>query len=114
MFATHTLTVFERADFYKSIGLDAREYNKQVVVNTNRTALSAFPAVLDTSHPDFFPRLEKCVDYNVKLMAIDSSDRPDFMKKIQKLPLFVAIFWQILLVYLIKPIDAEAQRGIVR
>jgi magnesium-protoporphyrin IX monomethyl ester (oxidative) cyclase len=26
LFATHTLTVFERADFYKSIGLDAREY----------------------------------------------------------------------------------------
>jgi magnesium-protoporphyrin IX monomethyl ester (oxidative) cyclase len=114
VFATHTLTVFERADFYKSIGLDAREYNKQVVINTNRTALSAFPAVLDTNHPDFFPRLEKCVDYNVQLMAIDNGDRPEFIKKIQKLPLFVAIFWQILRVYLIKPIDAEAQRGIVR
>jgi magnesium-protoporphyrin IX monomethyl ester (oxidative) cyclase len=44
-------------------------------------------------------------------MAIDSSDRPEFIKKLQKLPFFVAIFWQILLVYLIKPIDSEAQRG---
>jgi magnesium-protoporphyrin IX monomethyl ester (oxidative) cyclase len=111
VFATHTITVFERADFYKSIGLDAREYNKQVVVNTNHTAISAFPAVLDTSHPDFFPRLEKCADYNFKLTAINDSDRPQFVKTLQKLPLFVAIFWQLLLVYFTKPIDAEAKRG---
>jgi len=30
---------------------------------------------------------------------------------LQKLPLFVAIFWQLLLVYFTKPIDAEAKRG---
>jgi magnesium-protoporphyrin IX monomethyl ester (oxidative) cyclase len=111
VFVTHTITVFERADFYKSIGLDARQYNKEVVVNTNKTSISAFPAVLDTSHPHFFPRLEKCADYNFKLMAINESDRPQFVKNVQKLPLFIAIFWQLLLVYLIKPIDAEAQRG---
>ncbi|BBC22365.1 magnesium-protoporphyrin IX monomethyl ester (oxidative) cyclase [Pseudanabaena sp. ABRG5-3] len=113
VFATHTITVFERADFYKSIGLDARQYNKEVVINTNKTSISAFPAVLDTSHPDFFPRLEKCADYNFKLMAINDSDRPQFVKTLQKWPLFLAIFWQLLLVYLLKPIDAEAQRGTV-
>jgi magnesium-protoporphyrin IX monomethyl ester (oxidative) cyclase len=111
VFATHTLTVFERADFYTSIGLDARAYNKEVIVNTNNTAMSAFPAVLDTSHPQFFPRLEKCSDYNFKLMAIGNSDRPQIIKTLQKLPIFLVIFWQILMVYLIKPIDAEAQRG---
>jgi magnesium-protoporphyrin IX monomethyl ester (oxidative) cyclase len=81
------------------------------VVNTNHTAISAFPAVLDTSHPDFFPRLEKCADYNFKLTAINDSDLPQFVKTLQKLPLFVAIFWQLLLVYFTKPIDAEAKRG---
>jgi magnesium-protoporphyrin IX monomethyl ester (oxidative) cyclase len=111
VFVTHTLTVFERSDFYDAIGLDAREYNKQVVVNTNKTAINAFPAVLDTSHPDFFLRLEKCSDYNFKLMAISESDRPQIIKTLQKLPLFLAILWQILLVYLLKPIDAEALRG---
>ncbi len=113
VFATHTITVFERADFYKSIGLDARQYNKEVVVNTNHTAISAFPAVLDTSHPDFFPRLEKCADYNFQLMAINDSDRPQIVKTLQKWPLFLAIFWQLLLVYFLKPIDAEAQRGTI-
>ncbi|MBD2176023.1 magnesium-protoporphyrin IX monomethyl ester (oxidative) cyclase [Pseudanabaena sp. FACHB-1998] len=113
VFATHTITVFERADFYKSIGLDARQYNKEVVINTNHTAISAFPTVLDTDHPDFFPRLEKCVDYNFKLTTINESDRPQLIKNLQKLPLLVAIVWQLLLVYLIKPIDAEVQRGTV-
>jgi transposase len=55
VFATHTLTAFERADFYTSIGLDARILNKEVIVNTIYTAISAFPPVLDTSHPEFFP-----------------------------------------------------------
>ncbi len=110
VFATHTITVFERADFYKSISLDARQYNRQVVVNTNHTAISAFPAVLDTSHPDFFPRLEKCADCNFQLIAINDSDRHQFVKTLQKWSLFIAIFWQLLLIYLLKPIDAEAQR----
>jgi magnesium-protoporphyrin IX monomethyl ester (oxidative) cyclase len=44
-------------------------------------------------------------------MAINDSDRPQFVKTLLKLPLFVAIFWQLLLVYLAKPIDAEAKRG---
>ncbi|MBD2189835.1 magnesium-protoporphyrin IX monomethyl ester (oxidative) cyclase [Pseudanabaena mucicola] len=114
VFATHTLTVFEREDFYQSIGLDAREYNKQVVINTNHTALSAFPEVLDTSHPDFFPRLEKCADYNFQLMAIDKSNLPKFAKNLQKLPLFIAIFWQLLLIYLNGAVDAESQRREVK
>jgi len=111
VFATHTLTVFERADFYQSIGLDARDYNQQVVTKTNHTAMSAFPEILNTGHPSFFPRLEKCADYNFKLIDIDQSDEPEWWKKLQKLPIFAAILWQLLLVYFLKPIDAEAQRG---
>lgn len=111
VFITHTLTVFERSDFYDAIGLDAREYNKQVVVNTNKTSIGAFPAVLDTNHPQFFPRLEKCSDYNLKLIAINESDRPKVIKFLQKLPLFLGIFWQFCLIYFAKSIDTEVQRG---
>jgi len=111
VFATHTITVFERSDFYDSIGINPTQYNREVVTNTNTTAIGAFPSVLDTSHPDFFPRLEKCSDQNFQLIAIQNSDRPQVVKFIQKLPLFMGIFWQLLCLYLIKPIDAEAQRG---
>jgi magnesium-protoporphyrin IX monomethyl ester (oxidative) cyclase len=114
VFATHTLTVHERAGFYKSLGLDATEFDKQVVCNTNETAGRAFPVMLDTEHPKFFPLLQRCSDYNLKLVEIESSSQPKLVKLVRKLPLIAAIVWNLLLLYLIKPIDTEALRETVR
>lgn len=114
VFATHTLTVHERAGFYHTLGLDPTEFDRQVVCNTNETAARAFPTVLNTEHPQFFPRLHRCSDYNLKLVEIDRTSGPKFVKIIRKLPLIVAIFWNLLRLYLIKPIDAEALRATVR
>jgi magnesium-protoporphyrin IX monomethyl ester (oxidative) cyclase len=110
VFATHTLTVFERANFYKSIGLDAQEYNTIVIEKTNETSARAFPLILNTAHPEFFRRLEKCSDNNLKMAQIDTSDRPKFIKFYQKLPLIASTAWNLLRIYLIKPIDAESLR----
>jgi magnesium-protoporphyrin IX monomethyl ester (oxidative) cyclase len=111
VFATHTLTVEERADFYQSVGLDAREYNRKVISKTNETSARAFPEILNTEHPDFFRRLEKCSENNFKLAEIAASDRSKIAKFFLKLPLLLSTFWQLFLLYLIKPIDAEALRG---
>lgn len=111
VFATHTLTVLERASFYTSIGMDPQEYNMQVIHNTNRTAARAFPEILDTEHPDFFRRLEACAVANQKLAEISHNDRPAVIKFWQKLPWISAIVWHLLRIYLLKPIDAEALRG---
>ncbi|MBD2606447.1 magnesium-protoporphyrin IX monomethyl ester (oxidative) cyclase [Scytonema hofmannii FACHB-248] len=113
VFATHTLTVHERSGFYKSLGLDATEFDLQVVRNTNETAGRAFPVMLNTEHPKFFPRLKRCAGYNLKIAEIEGSSSPKLVKLIRKLPLIAAIVWNLLLVYLIKPIDAEALRGTV-
>lgn len=114
VFATHTLTVHERASFYHSLGLEATEFDRQVVRNTNETAGRAFPVMLDTEHPQFFPRLQKCSDYNLKIAEIERSSTPKLVKLIRKLPLIAAIVWNLLLLYLIEPIDAEALRETVR
>ncbi len=114
VFATHTLTVMERASFYRSIGLDAGDYNRQVIERTNATAAGAFPEILDTSHPQFFQRMEQCAIAHERLSAIGKSDRPAVLKFIQRLPWLVAIVWHLLRIYLLKPIDAEAMRGTVR
>lgn len=53
VFATHTLTVLERAAFYRSVGINPYEYNVQVIEKTNETAARAFPVILNTKHPDF-------------------------------------------------------------
>ncbi len=47
-------------------------------------------------------------------MEIDRSSAPLVVKFIRKLPLIAAIVWNLLLIYLIKPIDTEALRGTVR
>ncbi|MBE9175439.1 magnesium-protoporphyrin IX monomethyl ester (oxidative) cyclase [Synechocystis salina LEGE 06155] len=113
VFVTHTLTVFERTDFYQSVGLDARQYNVDVVKNTNETAARAFPEVLDTDNPNFFPRLEACANANEKLTAIANDKAPKLIKFCQKMPWIAVIIWQMLCIFLQKPVDAEARRGLV-
>lgn len=113
VFATHTLTVLERADFYESLGIDPRDYNRQVIQKTNETAERAFPSVLDTDNPQFFQRLERCATANQKIAEIDSSPRPLPIAVLQKLPHQLAIFWQLLRLFLLKATDAETLRGTV-
>jgi magnesium-protoporphyrin IX monomethyl ester (oxidative) cyclase len=114
VFATHTLTVHERADFYATVGLDAQEYDREVIRKTNETSARAFPTILNVDHPQFFIRLERCADRNEELKVIESSNAPKIIKFFRKLPLITGIFWNLLVLYLIKPIDAESLRGTVR
>ena len=113
VFATHTMTVFERASFYESIGIHPRKYNNRVIQETNNTSARAFPVILNTNHPEFFWRLEQCSVNNLKLAAIKNNKLPNFIKFFQRIPPAIAIFWNMLRLYLIKPIDTEATRGTV-
>jgi magnesium-protoporphyrin IX monomethyl ester (oxidative) cyclase len=114
VFATHTLTVHEREDFYQSVGLDAQEYDREVIRKTNQTSAKAFPVILDVEHPQFFSRLENCIEKNEKLKAIESSNQPKVVKFFRKLPYIAGILGNLLRLYLIKPIDAESLRAVVR
>ncbi|AFY66453.1 magnesium-protoporphyrin IX monomethyl ester (oxidative) cyclase [Geitlerinema sp. PCC 7407] len=114
VFATHSLTVHERAKFYEILGLDPTEFDRQVIRETNATAARAFPAVLDTEHPDFFRRLQRCAGYNLQIAAIARTGQPRFLKLLRKLPLIGAIAWNLLCLYCLRPVDAEALRGTVR
>lgn len=114
VFATHTMTVFERADFYTAIGIHPRKYNNRVIAETNKTAARAFPLILNTDHPEFFWRLEQCSEKNLQLIALNNSDRPKIVKFFQRIPLILGIVWQMLRIYLMKPIDAESIRETVR
>jgi magnesium-protoporphyrin IX monomethyl ester (oxidative) cyclase len=113
VFATHTLTVHERSNFYKSLGLNATEFDAEVVRKTNETAARAFPTVLDVDHPEFFDRLHRCSNINLKLSQIDQTQQPKWLKALRKLPHQAAIFGHLVRLYFIKPVDAEALRGVV-
>lgn len=113
VFATHTLTVHERGDFYESIGLEPREFDRHVIRQTNKTAARAFPEILNVEHPEFFTRIEKCSERNLELKQIEESQSPKIVKLLRKLPVMIGIFTDLFRLYLLKPIDAEPLRGTI-
>src|ERR687886_790915 len=114
VFATMYLNDIQRADFYASLGLDAREYDKYVIEKTNETSARVFPVILDVDKAEFYDRLEICIKNNEKLGAIASSNSPKFLQFFQKLPLYVSNGWQFLRLYLMKPIETASLQGVAR
>lgn len=114
VFATMYLNDIQRSAFYESLGLNTREFEYEVIDKTNKTAGRVFPVMLNTDHPDFYKRLEVCVKNNEKLGEIANSSTPKPLQFIQKLPYYVSSAWQIIRLYLIKPIDAASNHGVVR
>ncbi|MGG6296420.1 magnesium-protoporphyrin IX monomethyl ester (oxidative) cyclase [Leptolyngbya sp. AN02str] len=114
VFVTHTLTVHERQGFYHALGLDPTEFDRAVIDNTNDTAARAFSVVLDTRHPDFYPRLQRCSAINQQMSQIDKTTQPKLIKILRKLPLQMAIVGHLLRLYLLRPVNAQATWGTVR
>lgn len=114
VFATHTMTVHERSGFYTALGIDATEFDRDVIRETNATAARAFSVVLDTEHPDFYRRLQCCADLNLKLQELEQSAQPKPLKALRQLPLRLAIVGHLLRLFLLRPVDAQAQWATVR
>lgn len=113
VFATHTLTVHERAKFYEALGLDATEFDREVIAKTNETAARTFSVVLNVDHPEFYPRLQRCVEISEKLQAIEASNQPKWLKALRKLPHQLAIAGHLLRIYLLPPVNAQQEWGTV-
>lgn len=114
VFATHTLTVHERTRFYEMLGLDATQFDEEVVRQTNATAARAFPVTLDIENPVFFQRLHRCSQRNLRLKSIAEGKAPKIVKWLQKAPYILATAGDLLRLYLMPAIDAEAVRNTVR
>ena len=114
VFATHSLTVHERTKFYEMLGLDAGSFDTDVIRETNNTSARAFPVILDVDHPEFFKRLDRCAARNLKMKDIAESAAPKVWKILRKVSLVAGTVGDLLRLYLIPPIDAEAIREIVR
>jgi magnesium-protoporphyrin IX monomethyl ester (oxidative) cyclase len=114
VFATMYLNDLQRRDFYAAIGLDAREYDKEVIQKTNETAGRVFPVILDVDHPSFYEKLERCVANNARLAEIADSSAPAPLKLLQKLPLYLSNATNLIQLYFIKPIRVDTLAGTVR
>jgi magnesium-protoporphyrin IX monomethyl ester (oxidative) cyclase len=63
VFLTHSLTVCERGEFYRLLGMDPARFDAEVMRNTNRCARRAFPWVFDLENGRFVElrdRLVRC------------------------------------------------------
>lgn len=114
VFATMYLNDIQRSDFYQAIGLDAREYDKEVIKKTNETAGRVFPVVLDVENPAFYNSLETCVSNNEKLRSIDQTSAPQPLKFLRKLPSYLSNAQQFIGLYFIKPIVVDHLEGTVK
>ena len=114
VFATMYLNDTQRHGFYESIGLNAREFDKEVIWETNNTAGRVFPIILDVEKPEFYERLETCVKNSEKLRDIDASEAPAPVKLLKKLPAYLSNATQFISLYLMKPIRVDQLAGTVR
>uniref|UniRef100_A0A4D6WWG0 Probable magnesium-protoporphyrin IX monomethyl ester [oxidative] cyclase n=1 Tax=Haraldiophyllum bonnemaisonii TaxID=167977 RepID=A0A4D6WWG0_9FLOR len=107
VFATMYLNDFQRSDFYKSIGLDARQYDMQVIRKTNESASRIFPIALNIDKPEFFQYLDICASENRKLINLNEKKCNIFFKFIQKLSIYNNLFINLMKIYFIPPIESN-------
>ncbi|MEM8641346.1 MAG: magnesium-protoporphyrin IX monomethyl ester (oxidative) cyclase [Cyanobacteria bacterium P01_G01_bin.54] len=107
VFATMYLNDVQRKDFYASLGLDAREYDKYVIEKTNETAARVFPVMLDVNHPAFYTALEICVKNNEQLTEIANSDAQGVVKLLRKLPYYLSNGVQLIKLFFLKPLEVK-------
>jgi magnesium-protoporphyrin IX monomethyl ester (oxidative) cyclase len=111
VFATMYLNDIQRTGFYESLGLVTRDFEREVIAKTNKSAGKVFPIILDVEHPDFYPRLEKCVSNNEKLAEINRVGGSSIAKLAKKLPIYLSNAVELIALYTIKPITVENIHG---
>jgi len=114
VFATMYVRDVARKEFYEALGLDAREYDKQVILKTNETSARVFPVVLDVENPRFWERLEKLVGNNAALTQADASAAPAPLKALRKLPYWAANAMEMAKLFLMAPIRSAQFQPAVR
>ncbi|KAK4770856.1 hypothetical protein SAY87_031388 [Trapa incisa] len=106
VYVTMYLNDCQRTAFYEGIGLDTKEFDMHVIIETNRTTARIFPAVLDVENPEFKRKLDRMVEINEKLMAVGNSDDIPMVKNLKRIPLIAALASELLAAYLMPPIES--------
>ena len=114
VFATMYLNDFQRTDFYNAIGLDARQYDIQVIRKTNESAARIFPVALDVDNPHFFQLLDECARQNNSLVNLDKGSSNNIQSQLSKLPLYIGLATNLIKLYFMKPIVAQNSSKVVK
>ncbi|KAK3017093.1 hypothetical protein RJ639_007667 [Escallonia herrerae] len=105
VYVTMYLNDCQRTEFYEGIGLNTKEFDMHVIIETNRTTARIFPAVLDVENPEFKRKLDRMVEINQKLISLGEEENP-VVKNFKRVPLIAALASELLAAYLMKPIES--------
>ena len=103
-----------KKDFYSSLGLDARDYDQYVINKTNETSARVFPVVLNVYDKSFYGRLDKIVANNKILSEIENSNGNKLSKTLKKLPTYLSNGYELLRLYLLKPLESSDFQPTIR
>ncbi|XP_022978035.1 magnesium-protoporphyrin IX monomethyl ester [oxidative] cyclase, chloroplastic [Cucurbita maxima] len=106
VYVTMYLNDCQRTAFYEGIGLNTKEFDMHVIIETNRTTARIFPAVPDVENPEFKRKLDRMVEINEKLIAVGESNEIPLVKNLKRIPLAAALVSEILAAYLMPPIES--------
>jgi magnesium-protoporphyrin IX monomethyl ester (oxidative) cyclase len=107
VFATMYLNDLQRTDFYATIGLDAKKFDKHVIRKTNQSSGTLFPITLDVDNPAFFELLDTCAEANQNLINIDKENSIGFSKTFKKLPSYLNMTLSLLKLYFLPAIETN-------
>ncbi|KAJ7972040.1 Magnesium-protoporphyrin IX monomethyl ester cyclase [Quillaja saponaria] len=106
VYVTMYLNDCQRTAFYEGIGLNTKEFDMHVIIETNRTTARIFPAVLDVENPEFKRKLDRMVEINQKLLAVGESNDIPLVKNLKRIPIIAALASELLAAYLMPPIES--------
>lgn len=107
VFATMYLNDLQRTDFYSTIGLNTKQFDQHVIRKTNQSSKTLFPVILDVDNPKFFELMDKCVEANESLIAIEKSDDNELSKMVKKLPSYYLMISCLLKLYFLPAIETN-------
>lgn len=105
VFVTMYLNDLQRSEFYATIGLDARQFDKYVIRKTNQSSGTLFPVILDVENPVFFELMEFCAEANQSLIDIDKEGSG--FKFVQKLGQYIKMGSSLVRMFLLPAIETK-------
>jgi magnesium-protoporphyrin IX monomethyl ester (oxidative) cyclase len=99
------LNDLQRAEFYSTIGLDAKQFDKHVIRKTNQSSGTLFPIIFDTENPNFFKLLDNCAEANQVLIDLEKEN--DFFKDLKKVPSYFKMALSLVKLYFLPDIETK-------
>ena len=107
VYVTMYLNDLQRNEFYATIGLDAKQFDKHVIIKTNQSAGTLFPVIYDVENPEFFNLLDLCAEANQTLINVEKESSQPFEKFVQKVPAYFKMASSLIQLYLLPVIEMK-------